>query len=169
MATNKIQGYQALSIVPSDNANVPYTVIRVSGKSDAISTNQLIGESDAEFIKNGVKAGDIVVNTTNGVSATVTAVIDSEVLQLNADIFTIVGGDERYTIYAASAVDNYQDANNGCVLYIGRGGAGLDLNVTPLANELPVVFKNVKEGFFPVQVKKVWKTYTSCGEIIALW
>ncbi len=169
MATNKIQGYQALNIVPSDNANVPYTVIRLRGQSESITTNQLIGESGAEFIKNGVKAGDIVVNTSTNVSATVTAVISSVVLQLNADIFTIVGGSERYTIYAASAVDNYQDANNGCVLYIGSGGAGKDLNITPLANQLPVIFKNVKEGFFPVQVKKVWKTYTTCSDIIALW
>ncbi len=169
MATNKIQGYQALGIVPSDNANVPYTVVRRSGENDGISPNQLIGDSAAEFIKNGVKAGDIVVNTSNGVSATVTAVVDQETLNLNADIFTTVGGTERYTIYAASAVDNYQDANNGCVLYIGSGGEGKDLNVTPLANQLPVVFKNVKEGFFPVQVKKVWKTYTSCSDIIALW
>jgi|VirMetMinimDraft_7_1064189.scaffolds.fasta_scaffold00047_30 hypothetical protein len=167
MATNKIQGYQALSIVTSDNANVPYTVIRVSGECDTISTDQLNGMSGVEFIKNGVKAGDIVVNTITGVSATVTAVIDSEVLQLNANIFTVVN--ETYTIYAASAVDNYQDANNGCVLYIGKGGAGLDLKITPLANQLPVVFKNVKEGFFPVQVKKVWKTGTTCAEIIALW
>lgn len=167
MATNKIQGYQALSIVTSDNANVPYTVIRLRGQSDEVETNRLVGESDADYIKNGVKAGDIVVNTSVGISATVTAVIDSEKLQLNADIFTSVN--ERYTIYAASAVDNYQDANNGCVLYIGKGGEGFDLNVTPLANELPVIFKNVKEGFFPVQVKKVWKTYTNCAEIIALW
>lgn len=169
MATNKIQGYQALDIIPSDNANVPYTVIRRSGDNDGISPNQLIGESDAEFIKNGVKAGDIVVNLSSRVSATVTAVIDQETLYLNADIFLNVGGTERYTIYAASAVDNYQDANNGCVLYIGSGGAGKDLNVTPLANQLPVIFKNVKEGFFPVQVKKVWRTYTSCSDIIALW
>jgi len=169
MATNKIQGYQALDIIPSDNANVPYTVIRRSGDNDGISPNALIGESDAEFIKNGVKAGDIVVNLSSRVSATVTAVIDQETLYLNADIFLNVGGTERYTIYAASAVDNYQDANNGCVLYIGSGGAGKDLNVTPLANQLPVIFKNVKEGFFPVQVKKVWRTYTSCSDIIALW
>jgi len=169
MATNKIQGYQALDIIPSDNANVPYTVVRRSGDNDGISPNQLIGESDAEFIKNGVKAGDIVVNLSSRVSATVTAVIDQETLYLNADIFLNVGGTERYTIYAASAVDNYQDANNGCVLYIGSGGAGKDLNVTPLANQLPVIFKNVKEGFFPVQVKKVWRTYTSCSDIIALW
>lgn len=169
MATNKIQGYQALDIIPSDNANVPYTVIRRSGDNDGISPNQLIGESDAEFIKNGVKAGDIVVNLSTRVSATVTAVIDQETLYLNADIFLNVGGTEKYTIYAASAVDNYQDANNGCVLYIGSGGAGKDLNVTPLANQLPVIFKNVKEGFFPVQVKKVWRTYTSCSDIIALW
>jgi hypothetical protein len=169
MATNKIQGYQALNIVPSDNANVPYTVIRRSGNNDGISPNQLIGEEDAEFIKNGVKAGDIVVNTSNNVSATVTAVVDKSTLNLNADIFTTLGGTERYTIYAASAVDNYQDANNGCVLYIGTGGAGKDLNITPLANDLPVIFKNVKEGFFPVQVKKVWQTYTTCKDIIALW
>jgi len=169
MATNKTQGYQALNIVTSDNANVPYTVIRRSGDNDGISTNQLIGESNAEFIKNGVKAGDIVVNTSNNVSATVTALVDQETLTLNADIFTNVGGTERYTIYAASAVDNYQDANNGCVLYIGTGGADKDLNITPLANQLPVIFKNVKEGFFPVQVKKVWNTYTTCEDIIALW
>ena len=68
-------------------------------------------------------------------------------------------------MYSASAVTNYQDANNGCVLYIG--GAG-DLKVDTIAGST-VTFKAVPVGFFPVQVKKIYSTGTVATDIIALW
>jgi hypothetical protein len=165
MSYQKTQGYSALNIVPSDNANVPYVKVVAQGISDSINTNKLIS-SGAAFVKERVQVGDIVYNMTTGVAATIILVKDEDELELNADIFVNVGGTEEYVIYAASAVTNYQNANNGCVLYIGETG---DLRVTPIGSNDPVLFKNVPVGFFPVQVKKVWTSKTTAKELVALW
>lgn len=165
MSYQKTQGYSALNIVPSDNANVPFVKVVSQGISDSINTNRLIS-SGAGFEKERVQVGDIVYNTTTGAAATVTLVISEEELELNADIFANVGGTEDYVIYAASAVTNYQNANNGCVLYIGTEG---DLQVTPIGSNAPVLFSNVSSGFFPVQVKKVWSKNTTAKNLVALW
>jgi len=165
MSYQKTQGYSALNIVPSDNANVPYVKVVAQGISDSINTNKLIS-SGAAFVKERVQVGDIVYNTTTGVAATIILVESEDTLELNADIFTNLGGTEDFVIYAASAVTNYQNANNGCVLYVGASG---DLQVTPIGGNSPVVFKSVPIGFFPVQVKKVWSKNTDAKHIVALW
>ena len=59
MAYQKTQGYQALNILVTDNANIPYTTVASQGKSDSINPNQLIAESGAAFNKT-VYTGDIV-------------------------------------------------------------------------------------------------------------
>ena len=165
MSYQKTQGYSALNIVPSDNANVPYTKIVSSGSSSSVNTNLLI-DNNGSFLKERVQVGDIVYNMTTGVAATIILVKGEDELELNADIFVNVGGIEDYVIYAASAVTNYQNANTGCVLYIGATG---DLRVTPIGSNDPVLFKNVPVGFFPVQVKKVWTSKTTAKELVALW
>ena len=165
MAYQKTQGYQALNILPSDNANIPYTSVASKGKSDSIAPNQLIAEAGAAFTKTAY-AGDIVYNMTTGAAATVLDVVDSVTLKLNANIFLNVGGQEDYILYSASAVTNYQDANNGCVLYIGESG---DLTVDTITGDEKVLFSSVPIGFFPVQVKKIWSTGTAAKDIVALW
>ena len=165
MAYQKTQGYQALNILVTDNANIPYTTVASKGKSDSIAPNQLIAEAGAAFTKTAY-TGDIVYNTTTGTAATVIDVVDSVTLKLNANIFLNVGGQEDYILYSASAVTNYQDANNGCVLYIGESG---DLTVDTITGDEKVLFSSVPIGFFPVQVKKVWGTGTTAKKLVALW
>jgi hypothetical protein len=96
-------------------------------------------------------------------------------------------------------MDNLQDANNGCVLYIGKSGnlkvttvyganpmdnlqdanngcvlyigKSGNLKVTTIAGQT-VTFVALPIGFFPVQVKKVWGKNGDAGmadNIIALW
>ena len=165
MATQKTQGYQALNIYKSDNANIPYTTVAEEGLSSSANANQLIAAVGATFTQT-VYAGDIVYNTSAKSSATVISVIDDVTLQLNANIFANAGGGESYVVYSASAVTNYHDANNGCVLYIGAAG---DLTVDTIAGNENVLFKSVPVGFFPVQVKKVHETGTVANDIVALW
>ena len=164
MSYIKTQGMLAQEIYTSDDSNIPYPVITASGTADAQTNNELL-DSTADFKAEAtiVYAGDIVYNPTNGTSATVLSVSSGQVLLLNANIFPV--GSENYVIYSASSVLNLQDANNGCVLYIGATG---DLKVDTIGGST-VTFDSVPIGFFPVQVKKVYKTLTTAANIIAIW
>ena len=89
---------------------------------------------------------------------------DEETLVLNADLIT---APQTYIVYNASKSKNYQNANNGCVLYLGDTDG--DLRVTTITGNI-VDFRGLKAGtFFPVQVKKVHEAQTTLTNIVALW
>ena len=163
MAYEKLQGYLALEVLKSDVTNIPYQSVITSGTTTATTTNSLT-DSGKDFIALGVAAGDIVYNTTDSTNntANVLSVTNATTLLLDTDIMAI-GKD--YTLYDASATKNYQNANNGCVLYVGSTG---NLKVDTITGST-VTFKNMPVGFFPVQVKKVYSTGTTAADIIALW
>jgi len=163
MAQNIIQGRLAVEAYLSDVANIPFPAVCVVGESSGVDADQLV-DGTGTFKVSRVRTGDIVYNVTSGTSATVIDVQTETNLLLNDNIFTAVG--QKYIVYSASSVDDLQNANNGCVLYVGSTG---DLRVTPLGQDGPIVFKSVPVGFFPVQVTKVWATNTTASEIIALW
>ena len=162
MAYEKLQGYLAQEVIVSDNTNIIYPSLAVEGTTSVPVANQLTAAA-SDFEAEGIFAGDIVVNSTTGLKATVLSIVDKVTLIINTDIFLVQG--EAFKVYNASAFKNYQDANNGCVLYIG--GAG-DLKVDTIAGST-VTFKAVPVGFFPVQVKKIYSTGTAAADIIALW
>lgn len=163
MSYEKLQGYQALAVYKSDNSNIPFPSEAESGAATSTVANKLV-DASATFITNQVAIGDIVYNTTDGTSATVTLVESEDRLTMNADI---VASGESYIVYNASKLKNYQDANNGCVLYLGDADG--DLRVTTITGDV-VDFKGLKAGtFFPVQVKKVHATGTTLTNIVALW
>jgi len=163
MSYQKLQGYIAVEVLPSDNANIPFPGDIVKGQVTAVGTDKLIDTSGVSFTKNGVDTGDIVYNVTLQTAATVLKVSDSTSLILNSNIMLAVG--DEYIIYPASQNSGAFDANNGCVLYVGVSG---DLEVTTIGGS-KVSFKNMPVGFVPVQVKKIWSTDTAAKEIIALW
>ncbi len=234
MSYNKLQGFQALEVYKSDNANVPYAEEVVTGEASATVANKLkietqvdsgtttstvanklvdsgqnflttvkvgmkviltsgtidtalvtfvednntlvldkdiavsgqtfIIESEQGFVTKRVMIGDIVYNTTDGKAATVILVDDDETLTLNANI---MASGEDFIIYSASPQKGVQDANNGCVLYLGDTDG--NLKVTTVAGNI-VEFKGLKAGaFFPVQIIKVHETGTSLTNIVALW
>jgi|TARA_R110001583_G_scaffold59749_2_gene177621 hypothetical protein len=163
MAYEKLQGYLAQEVIVSDNTNIIYPSLAVEGATSVPVANQLTAAGAVDFEAEGIFAGDIVVNSTTGLKATVLSIVDKVTLIINTDIFLVQG--EAFKVYNASAFKNYQDANNGCVLYIG--GAG-DLKVDTIAGST-VTFKAVPVGFFPVQVKKIYSTGTVATDIIALW
>lgn len=160
MSYQKLQGYVAFETVISDDAMIPFPTEVVSGTTDGAAINELV-HSVGAFIKLGVKAGDIVFNSTDKTMATVKVVIDEDRLLLNNNI--MASGDE-YVIYAGSDAGG-AGKNNGCVLYIGKSG---DLQVKTVAGQI-VVFKNVPVGFFPVQIVQIYKANTTAGDFIALW
>ena len=156
MAYQKLQGYRALSVVPSDTINIPNpAAVAQTGSTTGAASLKLIS-SAGNFIVKGVAVGDIVYDTTNSVVATVTSV--DSATELGTTVAIVTGA--TYVIY--SQLNNSSD---GCVLYVGSSG---NLKVTTAAGDV-VVFTNLPVGFFPVQVLKVWKTYTLAAGIIALW
>jgi hypothetical protein len=164
MAYEKLQGYLALEALPADQANIPYPALLKAGQTNAVAAPVVNTMEDAVGgfeTTNKVYAGDIVYFAAS--AATVLDVIsDTELLLNNA---SGQAASQDYVIYQASSYLNLQDANNGCVLYVGGSG---DLKVDTIAGST-VTFKAVPIGFFPVQVKKIYGTGTTASSIIALW
>jgi hypothetical protein len=164
MAYEKLQGYLALEALPADQANIPYPALLKAGQTNAVAAPVVNTMEDAVGgfeTTNKVYAGDIVYFAAS--AATVLDVIsDTELLLNNA---SGQAASQDYVIYQASSYLNLQDANNGCVLYVGGSG---DLKVDTIAGST-VTFKAVPIGFFPVQVKKIYATGTTASSIIALW
>lgn len=152
----KLQVGTAININPSDDANIPFPNVVTSGSNDDVYANSLICTT-AEFVTLNVQVGDVVYNTSYGTSATVTQVVDQNVLLLNADIFTSIGND--FTIYS-------NNGKEGCVLYIGQGG---DLKVLTVSGQTVIFYGVIGGTFLPVQVLKVFQTDTSASRIVALW
>ena len=163
MSVFKTTFSRALSVIPTDNANVPYPAIISSGTNTSSVTNQLVNTS-GNFINLNVKTGDIVYNTTDGTAATVVSVTSATVIVLNANIFAASG--KAYTIYQASPQTS--NGNPGCFLYVG--GAG-NVAVTTIGGD-DVTFTAVPVGtVLPVQVLKVKSSGsgTTATLINALW
>lgn len=163
MANVRIQPSRALTVIKSDDADIPYPAIAVSGVDDTAPVGSQLIDSTKDFIALQIYPGNIVYNTTTGAAATVLSVSPSapDTINLNAAIFT--GAGDSYIIYQSSPMAGGQ--NTGCVLYVGTGG---DVDVTTAGNDR-VTFFGVQSGsFLPVQVVKVWNAGTS-ADILALW
>ena len=165
MAYEKLQGYLALEALASDDANIPYPAVLMTGETDTIvgEASQMEDANGGFETTNKVYSGDIVYFPVSGKAATVIKVNSDTELLLNDTAGQ--AGDQVYIIYQASSYLNLQDANNGCVLYVGGSG---DLKVDTISGST-VTFKAVPIGFFPVQVKKIYETGTTASSIIALW
>lgn len=163
MANVRIQPSRALAVYKSDDADIPYPAVAVSGVDDTAPVGNQLIDSTKDFITLQIYPGNIVYNTTTGAAATITALTPAspDTLELNAAIFT--GAGDTYVIYQSSPMAGGQ--NTGSVLYVGTGG---DVEVTTAGNDR-VIFVGVQNGsFLPVQVVKVWNTGAS-ADILALW
>lgn len=165
MSVFKTTFSRALRAYPSDYADIPFINKITSGVSDAFPSNLKLVDNSAEFIKDNVKAGDIVYNETVGASATIVEVSSDVQLILNADIFT--NPSELYTIYQASEQTGLP--NQGCYLYFGDSSGG-KARVTTIGGDI-ITFYGILQGeVLPVQVTKLWMEDTSdVNKIIALW
>lgn len=166
MSVFKTTFSRALTVIPTDDANVPYPSIAVQGESIPTGTavNQLIVFSPTNFITSNVATGDIVYNLTDNKGATVVKVIDATTLELNADIFQ--NPFATFVVYSASPQTS--NGNQGCFLYVG--GAG-NVKVTTIGQDV-VTFTAVPVGtVLPVQVVKVHSAAsgTTATLINALW
>lgn len=160
MAQDKIQVGKALQINPSDTADIPNPSYdgRISGTASAVTANNLV-DNTADFVADGVRAGDIVYNNTDRKAAVVTVVVSGTQLTLSEDIFDTIS--DAYVVYLKPDI-----ANQGCVLYVGVGG---DVTVRTVGGD-QVTFQNLNNGqFVPVEILQVLETGTTATGLVALW
>ena len=156
MSVFKTTFSRALRVNSSENANIPYPTVIVSGTSGEVSEDKLVDDT-VDFIALNVKDGDIVYNISNNLAATVVSVDSDIQLTLNADIFTEI--DQEYIIYQASPQTGL--GNPGCFLYINKPDT---YEVVTIGGDL-ISFDAVSGTVLPVQVIKL----ISGPECIALW
>ena len=164
MPNLKLQVSRALSVIPSQNTNIPMPNVIVTSTATATTANKLV-DSTKNFSSSGVnplniKIGDTVYNTSSGTAATVTNVDSATQLTLNANI---MASTNAYTLYLGT---NITGSVEPCVLYVGTGG---DLDITTAGGDV-VTFVGIASGtFLPVQVIRVNSVGDTTANIIALW
>ena len=161
MSVFKTTFTRALRAHPSDNANVAYPNVIVTGTNTTATAFKLIN-SAATFITNNVAVGDVIHNDTATTAATVISVDSETQLTLNADIFTATA--QAYVIYAMSSQSGM--GNPGCFLYVGGTG---NVSVITIGGD-QITFNGVPAGTtLPIQVLKLRATGTTATLINGLW
>jgi len=164
MPNLKLQVSRALSVIPSQNTNIPMPNVIVTSATTSVVTNKLV-DSTKNFSSSGVnplnvQVGDIVYNTTASSAAMVIKVDSATQLTLNSHIFLTAGS--GYTLYSGT---NITGTVEPCVLYVGSGG---NLELTTAGGDT-VTLNNVSSGtFVPIQVIKV-SDFSTAYDIVALW
>ena len=155
--TPLISGGLALTVIPSDDANIPYPNKFAEGISLNTSTDQIVDAG--QIFKSTVNVGDIVYNTTTLDAATVINVVSDTELTLNVGIMTT--GDS-YIVYCGSGI--CENASAGCIIRVNATG---NVTVTTMSGE--VILFTVQAGeYLPVRVTKVAAGATATG-IVAIW
>ena len=163
---------RALKVIPSDDCYVPtpFELTRGTVTASGGGATQLT-DSAALFFQNNssghrefkVNVGDVVYNITANAAATITKVVSSKIIEVNASIVTI--GDE-YIIYQSGQVTGL--GNRGCLLYNGKQSVvGADLEFETIGGDL-VSLRDVSFGLIPIQALKVTAN-TTVTDLYALW
>ena len=179
----------AREIIASDTIPIPAPDLSVlSGTTTASTTDKLV-DVGADF--SNVNVGDIIYNTTDNTSATVTAIDTSTILSVSADIFT---SPEDYEIFLGGPNGSSRiNSAEGCLLYVGSNasivqdiqptnpvapGVGsadpryVNIRVKTTAGNL-ITFENFKVGnYLPIQVVQLMSTSTTAAArntCVAIW
>ena len=173
----------AREIIASDTIPIPAPDLPVlSGTTTAATANKLV-DVGADF--SNVSVNDIVYNTTDNTSATVTAIDTSTILSVSANIFT---SPEDYKIFLGGPNGSSRiNSSEGCLLYVGSSasilqditpGAGtadpryVNVKVKSIAGN-DVVFTNFKVGnYLPIQITQLYATQSSStilSNCLAIW
>lgn len=160
MATQKLQGYNAIAVVPSDTIGIPDIATESidASTATALNANKLEDNTQSFSDNNTAKIGSIVYNTDDGTIATVTAVDSNTVLSLSANIFPV--GNENYRMFA--------EETKNCVIYVGVAG-DLEVIMAEDSDDVPVIFTAAPVGYHPIHVKQVKAANTAATNIVALF
>jgi hypothetical protein len=165
----------ALQVVASDIVLIPSPGLpQITGTTTAATANKLV-DVGADF--STVSVGDIVYNTTDNTSVTVTAIDTSTILSVSADLFT---SPEGYTIFLGGPNGSSTiNSSEGCLLYVGSSEATatiassyVDVKVKTVAGSI-VTFTNFPVGeYLPIQILQLYFTGTDAStqnNCIAIW
>lgn len=164
-----------LSVIASDTIPIPAPDLpQETGTTTATTADKLV-DVGADF--SNVSVGDIVYNTTDSTSATVTAVDSTTILSLSADIMS---SPEVYIIFLGGPNGSARiNSSEGCLLYVGSsegtmtvGTSFVDVKVKTIAGSI-VTFTNFPVGeYLPVQVLQLYATGTDTvadNNCLAIW
>jgi len=112
-----VEGNRIYEFEPKSSGDYAYEIIE-SGSSDGSSSYKL-EDSSATFTTNGVLVGDLVTNTVDSTTATVTSVDSETVLSIDVDIFD--GGIEGYKVEKLNDVTDYMLCVNSTDTFITDG------------------------------------------------
>ena len=120
----------------------------------------VINATGATFITDGVKPGDLVVNTTTSNNDGTRIISVNSETQITCAVATTSVG---------NTFDILSQSTEPAVLYVGTAAAGATLKVRSAGGD-DATFVNVQQGsFMPVQVKRVYNTGTTASDILALF
>jgi len=156
MPAQTLQVSRALTVIPSDNAEIPYPQIKCTGINTSTSSFKLIS-SGSTFVTDAVQVGDIVYNNTDSSAATIISVDSENQVTLNANIFG--GTSKSFTIYQGGQ-------NKGCLIQTGGAGA---VSVQTSGGDDVTVSGCVAGQYHPVHVITVYETDTTATLITAFW
>tara|TARA_R110000868_G_scaffold227395_1_gene480376 strand:- start:407 stop:874 length:468 start_codon:yes stop_codon:yes gene_type:complete len=155
MASLKLQAQDALAVITSDSIDVPNLASEtISSVTTGTTADKLVDSAALFLTTHMIGVGDIIYNTTDGTTATVTAIDSATTLSISSDI---MASGESYVIY--------RKGTTGCVLYVGVTG---DLKVTASGGGT-VILKAAPVGWHPINVTRVWATGTTATDIVAAW
>ena len=144
---------KALAVIASDTIPIPSPDCpEISGTNGTTQNGKLV-DASKDFITAGVEVGDIVYNTTDNTSATVTAIDSEFLLTLSANIMAT---GENYTIFLNGPIfDQRIQSSSGCLLYVGANDLNatkVDVKVETIAGSI-VTFNAFPVGeYLPVQI-----------------
>lgn len=119
----------------------------------------VIIDTNATFITDGVKPGDLAFRPNTTAEASRIISVDSET-QITCSI-SVVSVGNVFSILSQST--------EPAVLYVGTAAAGDTLKVRSAGGD-DATFVNIQQGsFIPVQVKRVYNTGTTASNIVALF
>ena len=179
----------AREIIASDTIPIPAPDLPVlSGTTTAATANKLV-DVGADF--SNVNVNDIVYNTTDNTSATVTAIDTETILSVSADIFT---SPEGYEIFLGGPNGSSRiNSAEGCLLYVGSN-ASIVQDIQPTNPVAPgvgsadpryvnirvktisgnsITFENFPVGnYLPIQIVQLYSTSTTAAArntCVAIW
>ena len=177
MAYQKLQVGLGLEVIPTDGSDIPNPAGPTTSGNGTAGTGVVgpvltLVDSDAEFLKEGVKPGMVIYNTVDSLVGVVTSVTNETTLE--------AGVTTNASWTAASAYTIYHETTDGCVLYVGgqqtsNSPAGVNLNIVTSSGS-EVLMQNLLPGsFLPIQVRRVKETGMDVGvstpyvKVVAFW
>lgn len=164
--TNKTTYTRSLRVAQTLGVGVatllPVPNVAVSGQTTALGSNSLI-DTSKDFIANGVKVGDLVINTSAGTISRVTSVATTT-LGMTDGNFNSIG--VNYSVYSQSD-SALVSAYSGAVLYNCSSSTITGVVVTTL-DGYSLTIAIPAGAICPIQVSAV-TTGSTWGNLIALW